>query len=114
MRRGEIYLVENPSKEDPRPRRPFVIISRQAVIDGRFSTVTCAPIYTNYHNFESQVPIGIEEGLKHDSAIHCDELVSFTKKRLTHYLGSLGPEKTRQLNDALRIALELDHDEYVY
>jgi len=37
--------------------------------------------------------VGVEEGLKHDSSIHCDELVSLLKSVLMDYIGSLSAEK---------------------
>ena len=64
MKRGELYRVYRGSKTDPKNYRVFVIVSRQVVIDSRFSTVTCAPIYTNYDRLSTQVEVGIEEGLK--------------------------------------------------
>jgi mRNA interferase MazF len=54
-----------------------------------------------------QVPIGAEEGLKHESAIHCDELVSLPKSILTDYVGSLAGARLRDLNRTLAIAIEL-------
>ena len=51
--------------------------------------------------------MGIHEGLKHESSIHCDELVSLPKSALTNYIGTLSPEKIEALNEALRIALEI-------
>ena len=107
MRRGELYRVRHPSGADPRRSRVFVVVARQPVIDSRFSTVICAPIYSAYHGLSSQVAVGISEGLKHDSAIHCDELVSIAKAALTDYVGSLAPEKLVQLNRALAVALSL-------
>jgi mRNA interferase MazF len=109
VRRGELYRVRHPSGGDPRKSRVFVIVGRQAVIDSRFSAVICAPIYSAYHGLSSQVAIGIDEGLKHESSIHCDELVSLAKSSLTDYIGSLSPEKMAQLRRALSAALELDH-----
>jgi mRNA interferase MazF len=53
------------------------------------------------------VPVGVEEGLKHDSSLHCDELVSLPKSSLTHFVGTLSPAKLRELDRALAIALEL-------
>jgi len=44
MKRGEMYRVSNPSVQDPKRFRVFVVVSRQVLIDSRFSTVTCAPI----------------------------------------------------------------------
>ena len=83
-------------------------MSRQVVIDSKFSTVTCAPVYSRYDALSTQVPVGIEEGLKHDSSIHCDELVSLPKSVLTDYVGELGHAKISELSRALRIALALE------
>jgi len=107
VKRGELYRVAHPSARDPKKSRVFCIVSRQIVIDSRFSTVVCAPVYTAYDGLSTQVPVGIEEGLKHDSSIHCDELVSLPKSLLTHYLGTLSPQKIRALNQAVRIALDI-------
>jgi mRNA interferase MazF len=85
----------------------FAIVSRQALIDSRFSTVICAPIYSVHDGLASQVPVGVEEGLKHDSSIHCDELISLPKTMLTNYVGMLPAHKVEALNDALLVALDL-------
>ena len=88
----------------------FVIVSRQILIDSRFSTVVCAPVYMTYEGLSTQVAVGIDEGLKHDSGIHCDELISLPKSMLTNYISKLSPEKLHLLERALKIALQL-HDE---
>lgn len=107
MKRGELYRVAHPSARDPKRFRVFVVVSRQATIDSRFSMVICAPIYTAYDGLATQVPVGLDEGLKHESSIHCDELVSLPKSTLTYYVGSLSPLKCGELDEALRIALDL-------
>ena len=107
MRRGELYRVKHPSGSDPRRFRVFVVVSRQLLLDSRFSSVVCAPIYTRRDCLHSQVPVGIEEGLKHDSSIHCDDLVSLPKPVLTDYVGCLFPEKILELDRALAFALDL-------
>jgi mRNA interferase MazF len=108
VRRGELYRVMRPSSRDPKKYRVFVIVSRQILIDSRFSTVICAPVYTAYEGLSTQIPVGIDEGLKHDSAIHCDELVSLPKSMLTNYIGSLSPKKQQLLESTLKIALQLN------
>lgn len=110
MRRGEFYRVGRPSARDPKKFRVFAVVSREVLIDSRFSTVICAPVYTTYEGLSTQVAVGIDEGLKHDSAIHCDELVSLPKSMLTNYIGKLSPEKLRLLERALKIALQLDYE----
>jgi mRNA interferase MazF len=99
-----------PSLRDPKKSRVFVIVSRQILVDSRFSTVICAPVYTAYDGISTQVPVGIDEGLKHDSGIHCDELISLPKSMLTNYVGKLPPEKLHLLEMALRIALQLNDE----
>jgi mRNA interferase MazF len=107
MKRGELYRVMHPSAQDPRKSRVFVVVSRQVLIESRFSTVICAPVYSVHDGLSTQVAVGTDEGLKHDSSIHCDELVSLSKSVLTNYVGSLSPQKLQALNQALGVALDL-------
>ena len=108
MKRGDLYRVDHPSAADPRRSRVFVVVSRQVVIDSRFSTVICAPVYSVHDGLSTQVAVGEDEGLKHASSIHCDELVSLPKSKLTNYVGVLSPEKIGALRHALRLALALE------
>ena len=64
-------------------------------------------MYSAYDGLSTQVPVGTDEGLKHDSSIHCDALMSLPKSMLTNYVGSLSPAKIQLLNRALRIALDI-------
>ena len=107
MRRGELYRVRRPA-EDHKRSRVYVIVSRQAVIDSRYSTVVCAPVYTAREGLASEVDLGPEQGLKHESAVHCDGLVSVAKSKLTDYVGSLPRSLVEELDRALRVALALD------
>jgi len=83
------------------------VVSRQILIDSRFSTVMCVPVYTAYDGLATQVPVGVAEGLTHESSLHCDEVVSLSKTVLTDYLGSLSAQKIAVLNRALGVALDL-------
>jgi mRNA interferase MazF len=106
VRRGELYRVRHP-KGDPKRSRVFVIVSRQTLIDSAFSTVTCAPAYSAWHALSTQIAVGVAEGLKHGSAIHCDELVSLPKSALTDFVGTLATPRILELNRALAFALAL-------
>lgn len=77
------------------------------LIESRFSTVMCVPVYTAYDGLATQVPVGVAEGLTHESSLHCDEVVSLQKAVLTDYVGALSPQKISELNRALRVALDL-------
>jgi len=108
MRRGELYRVRKASSADPKKFRVFVVVSRQVLLDSRLSTAICAPVYSSYDGLSTQVPVGIDDGLKHDSSIHCDELISIPKRSLTHFIGTLDQPKIVALNRALAIAVGLD------
>ena len=112
MKRGDLYLVRKPgpvgSSADPRRQRVFFVVSRQTLIETRFSSVICAPIYSRHDGLSTQIPVGPEEGLKHASSIHCDELVSLPKGLLTDFVGSLGESKIEELNRALQRSLDLE------
>ncbi len=107
MKRGDLYRVIHATAQDPKRSRVFVVVGRQTAIDSRFSTVVCAPIYSVHDGLATQVPVGVDEGLLHDSSVHCDELVSLSKSALTNYVGTLPPQKITALNHALQIALDL-------
>ncbi len=108
MKRGELYLVERATKNDTKKQRVYAVVSRQSLIDANYSTVICAPVYTTNEGLLTQVPLGIEEGLKHSSCIRCDELVSIKKTDLTNYIGCLSPAKRGELKTALRVALDIE------
>ena len=105
MRRGELYRVYRGNKNDPKDYRVYLVVSRQVLIDSNFPTVICAPIRTKYGSLPTQVEISINEGLKHDSAVYCDDLISIPKSMLTDYIGSLLDSKIEEVNSALRTAL---------
>ena len=106
MRRGELYRVFKPGG-DPQRFRTYVVVSRQALVDSRFSTVICAPVFSQGHGLSTQVAVGLDEGLRHESWIMCDSLVSLRKSELTHYVGALSSAGLRDLNRSLMMALDL-------
>lgn len=107
MIRGELYRVRHPAG-DPKRSRVFVVVGRSAVIESTFSRVICAPVYTRRQGAATEVHVGIEDGLKHDSSVYCDVIESVPKSQLTDYVGVLSPYKLTQLRTALRIALAVE------
>lgn len=108
VKRGELYKVSKPTKQDPKNFRVFAIVGRQEVIESSYSTVICAPVYSNCLGIKTEVEIGVDEGLKHHCCIRCDELFSLHKSVLTSYVGSLSTDKLKELNEALKIALVIN------
>lgn len=108
MKRDDLYRVHKGAKDDPKDNRIFLVVSRQLLIDNQFPSVIYVPVYSKYDGYPTQIEIGVNEGLKHDSAIYCDALVSLQKFILTDYVGTLSDAKMQEVNAALRIALAVE------
>lgn len=91
----------------PDKKRPVLVLSRQQVI-GLLHTVIVAPVTSTIRGAPSEVVIGIDEGLRHDSAINLDHVQTVEQARLRRYLGSLSTEKMRQVCRALAVASGCD------
>ena len=85
----------------------MIVVSRQFVVDSKFSAVVCAPIYSWHDGCSTQVAVGIDEGLKHENSIHRDALLKIEKSKLTHYIGRLSEAKFVELDWALANALDV-------
>jgi mRNA interferase MazF len=87
----------------PDKRRPVVVLSRDDVI-GLLHTVMVAPVTSTVYGAPSEVIVGPEEGLKHQSAINLDHVQTVERARLVSYMGSLGAPKMRAVCRALAVA----------
>jgi len=110
LRRGEIYRVRQPQHGDPKKSRCFAVVSRQDLLDSKANRVLCAPINTSGVGLSTEVPVGVDEGLKHDSVINCDQITRLEKSMLTDYIGVLSLAKLKQLRSALAVALDIEDD----
>ena len=98
--RGDIWSFRF---KEPDKRRPVVVLSRQDVI-GLLHTVMVAPITSTIYGAPSEVLVGVDEGLKHPSAINLDHVQTVERDRLVGYIGRLDSAKLRQVCRALGIA----------
>jgi mRNA interferase MazF len=100
VNRGEIWLYTFGA---PDKRRPVLVLSRQKAID-LLHTVLVAPITSSAHGVPSEVHVGADEGLKHDSVINLDQVQTVDQTRLRHFVGTVGPGKMTAVCRALSIA----------
>jgi mRNA interferase MazF len=80
-----------------------LVLSRDDVI-GLLHTVMVAPVTSTIYGAPSEVVVGADEGLKHQSAINLDHVQTVERARLVSYVGSLGAAKMRAVCRALAIA----------
>lgn len=99
-RRGEIwhYRFAPPDKQ-----RAVVVLTRQRVLP-LLRTAMVAPVTSTIRGVPSEVIVGVDEGLKHDSAINLDHVQTVEQRLLRRYVGSLSEEKMGRVCRALAIA----------
>jgi len=108
LRRGEIYRTRE--KVPERGHKPgfYVVVSRDFIARNEdVSTVVCAPVYSESLGLRTEFVIGSDEGLPQESSIRCDFLTLMFKRKLTYFVGTLTPDKQRELDRALSYALQL-------
>ena len=104
LNRGEIwgYPFAAPDKW-----RPVLILTRQEVI-GLLHIVMVAPITSTIYGAPSEVVVGIDEGLKAESAVNLDHVQTLEQSRLQRYVGHVSPRKMQQVCRALAVAVACD------
>ncbi|MFC4001887.1 type II toxin-antitoxin system PemK/MazF family toxin [Prauserella oleivorans] len=115
MRRGDIYLadLEPVRGAETNKRRPVVIVSN----DGANATaarlhrgvLTVVPLTSNtrrVYPFQVLLPAA-DAGLQHDSKAQAEQVRSIAVERFGARLGRLTPKLLQELDDALRLHLNL-------
>ena len=100
IERGQIWLF---SFSRPDKRRPVLVLTRPEVIR-LLDTVMVAPITSAIRGAPSEVIVGVDEGLKHDSAINLDHVQTVDKARLKRFVGTIGSKKMNEVCRAFAIA----------
>ena len=104
LSRGEIWGYEFAA---PDKWRPVLILTRQEVI-ALLHTVMVAPITSTVHGAPSEVIVGMEEGLKAESAVNLDHVQTVEQSRLRRYIGHVSPRKMQEVCRALAVAVVCD------
>lgn len=103
MRRGELWWAQLPV---PSGRRPVVLVSRNIAYVAR-NKITVVEVTTRARGLETEVPLGVREGLPRACCANADNVVTIDKGWLDERIGALPPEKIARLDRALALALGL-------
>lgn len=117
VKRGEIYYADlDPVKgSEQGGMRPVLIIQND--LGNRFSpTVIVLPLTSRMNKAPLRTHVTVHPpmgGLQKSSVILCEQVRTLEKKRLCRYVGVLRPDKMRQVEQALLIAVGgIDKGEY--
>ncbi len=108
--RGEIWLVDlNPTRgREPFGRRPALIVSIDLFNQGPADLVVTLPITSKEKGIPFHLKIEVNEsGLSKKSFIKCEDIRSIAKERLLKRVGKISPKTLTDVEDRLRILLNL-------
>jgi len=109
-RRGEIWLANlNPTRgREQTGRRPVLILSVDFFNAGPADLVVVVPITSTLRDIPLQVNIRKGDGgIRNDSAVLCEAIRSISKDRLISRWGLLSQGAVTEVEDRLRILLDL-------
>jgi len=86
--------------------RPVLVLTRD-VVRPHLTRVTVAPITTTIRGLSTEVPVGADNGLDHDSVVSCDNVLTVPVSALGRHVGSLLPAQEPKLAEAIRAAFDL-------
>jgi mRNA interferase MazF len=93
---AELWLMETPNQK----RRPVLIVSRDEVIPV-LNNVVVAPVTSTIRAIATCIPVGLNEGIDHDSVATFDNVAAVPKSVLTKRLGRLSVRGRQQICSAL-------------
>lgn len=102
LERGEIRLYRF---APPDKARPVLVLTRGSAL-GYLARITVAPITSTIRGVPSEVPLGIEDGMKQPCAVNLYNLVTVARDGLGARVAHLGPDRMREVCVALGFALE--------
>ncbi len=112
IKRGEIFLaaLDPVIDHEIAKTRPVVVVSNDT--GNKYSgTITIIPLtsknLTKVYPFEAYLPKKIT-GLEKDSKAKADQIRTLDKARLIKSIGSLNNELTKNMNNAIKIHLNLN------
>ena len=87
----------------PDEHRPVLVLTRQEVLP-LLHTAMVAPITSTNRGLPSEVSVGVDEGLKHASAVNLDHVQTVEQRLLQKFVGSVSETKMRAVCRALALA----------
>lgn len=112
MQRGEIWWANlpSPTASEPGYRRPLLIIQSDDFTRSRISTVIAVVVTSNLRLADAPGNVFLPKnssGLPKRSVANVSQLITVDKSFLTEKVGTLSPQKLREVETGIRLALSL-------
>lgn len=112
MERGDIWWANLPEPIGSTPgyRRPVLVVQSNSFNHSRINTVVIAVITRNLELAKAPGNVFLStrsSGLPKDSVVNVSQILTLDKSFLTYYVHSLSAKKIGQVENGLRLVLEL-------
>lgn len=110
IRRGDIYIADFTRNgiDDVHKVRPVIIVQNN--VGNSYSTSYIAALITSKpkKDLPTHIKLGNENGLRKNSTVLCEHLVTISRDMLMKYLGTIvNTEEEKNLDKALHVSLQL-------
>jgi mRNA interferase MazF len=93
---GDIWWAETAGA-----RRPVLVVTRTEAVPV-LRRIVVAPVTSTIRNIPTEVPVGPDEGLDHESVANFDDLRPVLRSACTSRVGALDPARREEICAALR------------
>lgn len=112
MNRGEVWWAElpEPAGSEPGFRRPVLVVQSDEFNSSRIGTTVAAAITSNLALAAAPGNVGLprrDTGLPRDSVVNVSQLTTLDKTFLTARVGRITDVLLRQVEDGMRLVLDL-------
>ena len=101
LSRGEVRFFRFPS---PDKQRPVLVLTRNSALEF-LNRVTVAPITSTIRGSPTEVVLGVEDGMKHPSAVNLDHVITVPRAGIGKLIGHVSPARLTDVCRALAFAV---------
>jgi mRNA interferase MazF len=103
VRRAEIWWAELP---EPVGNRPVVILTRDTVLHS-IGSIVVTLVTRTVRELRTEVTLGRRQGLPVHCVANLDNILTVPRQRLARRMGACDTPKVEELNEAIKVALDV-------
>jgi mRNA interferase MazF len=103
MKRSEVWWADLPP---PVGSRPVVVLTRDAVLHS-IGSIVVTLVTRTVRDLPTEVVLGRQQGLPVRCVANLDNIITVPHERLRRLMGACDTAKVRELNQAIKIALDI-------
>jgi len=111
INQGDIYWVdlEEPAGSEPGYRHPHVVVQNNLFNHSQIRTVVVCALTSNLKRANAPGNVLLdkkETNLPKPSVVNVSQIFTVDKRQLSEYVGTLAPQRVRQIINGIRLVLE--------